>query len=59
VNPACDHCGRIMQLNTAASNESVQQFLCYCSGSVRYKNVHRVTQINFKTGEKTVTQWPR
>lgn len=40
--PLCTHCGMPMQLNTAASNESVTQYICACiPGNVFHVNVHR------------------
>lgn len=57
--PTCRYCSRPMQLNTAVSNANVKQFICACIGVITHVNVHSVTKINFKSGERTRTTWPQ
>jgi hypothetical protein len=49
--PRCPYCGRIMQLNKAASTEEILQFICGCQGTIFHRNIHR--------GQKEHAQWVR
>lgn len=56
--PNCERCGRSMNLNSAASSANSSQYTCAWGHPVYYVNIHKVTQVDFKTGERKRTQWP-
>ncbi len=39
MNPLCRYCKRSMQLNTATSTPTVQQYICGCQGFLYHVNV--------------------
>lgn len=39
--PPCTHCGQPMQKNTATSTPFVTQYICACTGSVHFVNIHK------------------
>lgn len=59
VPPICEHCHRSMRVNKVASSDNSTQFFCAWGHPVYYVNIHRVKQVNLKTGEKKVAQWPQ
>jgi hypothetical protein len=39
--PPCSRCGQPMQKNTAVSTPYVTQYICACSDSVHFVNIHK------------------
>jgi len=39
--PACQHCEQPMRLNSAVSSADFKQYICSCTGSIYYVNVHK------------------